>query len=57
MRHLWLSAIVLMVVVSASVGQQPKSSTKPPTSISGVLTGRSGKPLARARVFLGKVRR
>jgi hypothetical protein len=55
MRHLCLSAIVLTVVIFPCTGQQPKSTTKPSTSVSGRLTGRSGKPLAHARVFLGKV--
>lgn len=55
MRHPWFSVIVLPVVVSAIAAQQPKSSTKPSTSTSGMIVGRSGKPLANARVFLGKV--
>ena len=56
MHRLWFSAIVLTVAVAAPcAGQQPKPSTKPATSVVGVLTGHTGKPLPNARVFLGKI--
>lgn len=56
MRHVWVSAMLLTAVVpSACIGQQLKDSNKGDASASGVLVGRSGKPMANARVFLGKV--
>lgn len=56
MRHLRIHAIALTAVVPfACIGQQPKSSNKGDASASGVLVGRSGKPMVNARVFLGKV--
>jgi len=56
MRHLWVPAMVLTAVVPvACIGQQPKSSNKGDASASGIRVGRSGKPMANARVFMGKV--
>ena len=56
MQHFWISTVVLAAALPAAcIGQQPKPSYKGDASVSGVLTGRSGKPLANARVFLGKV--
>ena len=56
MCHLWIRAMVLTAVLTvACLGQQPKSSNKGDASASGVLVGRSGKPMVNARVFLGKV--
>jgi len=49
------AAILAVVLSAAGAGQQPKSSTKIDTSASGVLVGRSGKPMANARLFLGKI--
>src|SRR5260370_1803674 len=56
MRPLWVPAMVLTAVVPvAGIGQQPKSSNKGDASASGIGVGRSGKPMANARVFMGKV--
>jgi hypothetical protein len=62
MSRIWFSLPVLLtVVVSLPAGQQPKSQPKPETkpaaavTASGVFTGRSGKPMARARLVLGAV--
>jgi len=55
-HHFWIRAMVLTAVVPATcIGQQPKPSYKGDASTSGVLAGRSGKPMGNARVFLGKV--
>ncbi len=42
-------------VAAACMGQQRKPPGRSETSAGGVLVGRSGKPLANARVFLGKI--
>jgi hypothetical protein len=56
MHHVVFRATMLMAVLSAAgAGQQPKSSTKADISASGVLVGRSGKPMANAHLFLGKI--
>ncbi|HTT62171.1 MAG TPA: carboxypeptidase-like regulatory domain-containing protein [Bryobacteraceae bacterium] len=55
MRHLWFSAIALAAILSAAGTTPPKVTAKLATSASGVLVGRSGKPLANARIFLGSV--
>jgi len=56
MHHFWIRAVVLAAVVPAACsGQQPKPSYKGDASASGVLAGRSGKPMGNAHVFLGKV--
>src|SRR6202142_1540753 len=56
MHHFRICAVVLTAVVPAAcIGQQPKPSYKGDASASGVLAGRSGKPMGNARVFLGRV--
>lgn len=56
MHHFWIRAVVLAAVVPAACIAQPsKPSYKGDASASGVLAGRSGKPMGNARVFLGKV--
>ena len=56
MHHVVFRATILAAVLSAAgAGQQPKSPTKIDTSASGVFVGRSGKPMANARLFLGKI--
>jgi len=50
-----LLPVFLTVVLPAFCSDQPKPAAKGTASASGVLVGRSGKPLAHARVFLGKV--
>ena len=56
MRRVWLPAAVLTVVLSSPcTGQILKAAVKPLASASGVFTGRSGKPMAGAKLFLGKV--
>jgi len=54
MRITWLSILVGMAV--ALPAQQPKSQTqsKPGTAVTGVFLGRSGKPMAGARLILGE---
>jgi len=56
MRYLSLFAALLTIgAPAARAGEVPKTSAKLATSVTGVLTGHSGKPIANARVFLGKV--
>jgi len=51
MRARWLPALVLTTLTVCLPGQQPKSQTKP-TSVTGTFFGRSGKPMAGARLIL-----
>lgn len=52
MRPKWLHTLVLLAVGGCLAGQQPKSQPKPATAASGVFLGRSGKPMAGARLIL-----
>lgn len=52
MRPKWLHTLVLLTVVGYLPGQQPKLQPKPATTAGGVFLGRSGKPMAGARVIL-----
>jgi hypothetical protein len=52
MRSKWLHTLVLLAVVGCLLGQQPKSQPKPVTTASGVFLGKSGKPMAGARLIL-----
>jgi len=45
----------LAIFVAALSAQQPKPPAARRGTVTGVFTGRSGKPMARARVFLGEV--
>ncbi|MBI1790183.1 MAG: carboxypeptidase regulatory-like domain-containing protein [Acidobacteria bacterium] len=47
--------VLLAGVESLSAGQPPKVPAKPETTASGVIVGRSGKPMAKARVTLGQI--
>jgi hypothetical protein len=56
MSCLWFRMFLLTAIAAAACGgQSSKAPAKPNTTASGVLVGRSGKPLANARVFLGKL--
>ena len=56
MRRFWFRVLVLAAVsVWVCAGQQPKMSSKGQASATGVFVGRSGKPMANARLFLGKI--
>ncbi len=52
MRPKWLYTLVLLAVAGCLLGQQPKSQPKPVTTASGVFLGKSGKPMAGARLIL-----
>jgi hypothetical protein len=48
--------VLLAAMLSSLAGQQPKSQPKPAAvTAAGVFTGRSGKPMAKARLVLGEV--
>lgn len=49
------AAVALALLAAALSAQQPKPQAVRRGTVAGVFTGRSGKPMARARVFLGKV--
>jgi hypothetical protein len=51
----WLSILALSALVSPLPGQADKSQAKPRVTVSGVFTGRSGKPMANAKVILADV--
>jgi hypothetical protein len=56
MRVRWLRVFILAAVgISGGAGQQPKSSPKGEASVVGIFVGRSGKPMANARLFLGRI--
>lgn len=56
MKRSWLRATVLLVPAACViVGQQPKAPPTAATTASGVFLGRSGKPMAKAQLFLGTV--
>jgi hypothetical protein len=52
MRSKWLHTLALLAGVGCLLGQQPKSQPKPVTTASGVFLGKSGKPMAGARLIL-----
>jgi hypothetical protein len=52
MRPKWLHTLVLLAVAGCLPGQQPKSQPKANTSAAGVFVGKSGKPMAGARLIL-----
>ena len=52
MRPKWLYTLVLLAASGCLLGQQPKSQPKPVTAASGVFLGKSGKPMAGARLIL-----
>ena len=56
MSRIWLRLPVLLTsVVSMVAGQQPKPQPKPAVTAAGVFMGRSGKPMANARLVLGQI--
>ena len=48
----WWHTVILLALAGYLPGQQPKPQEKPNTTASGVFAGRSGKPMAGARLFL-----
>jgi len=52
MRPMGLYTLVLAVVTGCLQGQQPKSQPKPSTTAGGIFLGKSGKPMAGARLIL-----
>jgi hypothetical protein len=52
MRATWLCTLVFAAAVVSFPAEQPKSQTKPGTTAGGVFLGRSGKPMAGARLIL-----
>lgn len=48
-------SVLLGTLVPLAFGQQTKPQPKSAATVSGVFTGRSGKPLAKAKLFLGQV--
>ncbi|MBS1855927.1 MAG: carboxypeptidase regulatory-like domain-containing protein [Acidobacteria bacterium] len=56
MRAKWLHPLILVTVALCFAGQQPKPPSNPATSASGVFLGRSGKPMAGARLILCEAR-
>ena len=52
MRAKWLCILVPIAVAVCFPGQQPKSQPKPVTTANGVFLGKSGKPMAGARLIL-----
>jgi len=55
MRPKWWHALILLAIAGSLPGQQPKSQPKPSTSAGGVFLGKSGKPMAGARLILCEV--
>lgn len=55
MRLKWLHILVLVGVTGCLPGQQPKSQPTSGTTASGVFLGKSGKPMAGARLILCEV--
>lgn len=52
----WLDTLLLATVTVCFAGQPPKPQTKPATSAGGVFLGKSGKPMAGARLILCEAR-
>ncbi len=48
----WWHTLILLALAGYLPGQQPKSQSSPGTTASGVFLGRSGKPMAGARLIL-----
>ena len=55
MKSGWLHTLILLAVAGCLPGQQPKSQPKPSTTAGGVFVGKSGKPMAGARLILCEV--
>ncbi len=56
MRLLWFRVLLFTAAgISACAADIPKIIPQPAASVTGVLIGRSGKPLANGRVFLAKI--
>ncbi len=55
MRAKWLPSLVLAAATVCIAADQPKPSPKPATTASGVFLGKSGKPMAGARLILCQV--
>lgn len=55
MRPKWGHALILLAIAGCLPGQQPKSQPKPTTTAGGVFLGKSGKPMAGARLILCSV--
>ncbi len=56
MRLVWLRLLTLLAVaLCADAGQPSKPQSQPRATVSGVFVGRSGKPMAKAHLFLGEV--
>lgn len=55
MRAKWLPGLILATATVGIAGDQPKQPTKPATTASGVFLGKSGKPMAGARLILCEV--
>lgn len=51
----WFGPLVLALLASLPADSQPKPQTKQGASASGVFVCRSGKPMAKARLFMGEV--
>ncbi|MGO9241726.1 MAG: carboxypeptidase-like regulatory domain-containing protein [Bryobacteraceae bacterium] len=55
MRARWLPSLVLAAATLCIAADQPKQASKPATTASGVFLGKSGKPMAGARLILCQV--
>ena len=55
--RLWYFRVLFLTAVTlpACAAENPKTPTKAATSVTGVLIGRSGKPVAKAHLFMGMV--
>jgi hypothetical protein len=51
----WFRPLLLAALASLPADSQPKPQPKPGASASGVFVGRSGRPMAKARLFMGEV--
>ena len=55
MDLIWFHSLVLAACVPLVADPQPKPQPKPGAAASAVFAGRSGKPMAKARLFIGEV--
>ena len=55
MSLIWFHPLVLAAMLWLPADPQPSSPAKPGATASGVFTGRSGKPMAKSRLFVGEV--
>jgi hypothetical protein len=55
MSLIWFRPLMLAAVASLLADPQPKSQPKSGATASGVFVGRSGKPMAKARLIVGEV--